>query len=168
VPSVTHDSALKTTYLACGTLPVMDGALWSGTEKAGMWPVLLSADGAKSPMIPAGPPVVRELSATDLSISQLLRGGGTFAMVCSETNVTFTGLDGQGQPLRWAWDLVGGAEQKSVVQTITSKKVTYHYSGAEYQVNLSPNEGSCEKLDNDRIRLLPNTSGKLVLILGGF
>ena len=33
--SVTHDSALTTSALTYGTLPIMDGSLWSGKEPAG-------------------------------------------------------------------------------------------------------------------------------------
>jgi hypothetical protein len=168
VVSVTHDTALTTKALTYGTLPVMDGSLWSGTEKAGIWPVLLSPDGGNSPMAPDGPPVVKELNPTDLSIRQPLRGGGTFSIVCRETNVTFTGVDGQGQPLRWAWELVGGAQQRSAVQTVTSNSVAYHANGMNYPLRLSADAGSCQQLDNNNIRLSPNRSGKLVLVLGGF
>jgi hypothetical protein len=170
VVSVTHDTALTTTSLAYETLPVMDGALWSGsgTNSVGMWPVLLSSNGTTSPMTPEGPPVVKELNPTDLSIQQPLSGGGTFSIVCRETNVTFTGVDGQGQPLRWAWDLVGGAQQQSAVQSVTTNGVIYHYTGVNYQLRLSPDAGFCQQLGNGAIRLSPNTSGKLVLILGGF
>ena len=168
VASATHDTALTTTFLTCGTLPVMDGALWSGTEKVGIWPVLLATDGAKSPMIPDTSPVVRELNATDLSISQPLRGGGTFAMVCSETNITFTGVDGAGTPLNWGWDMVGGAQQKSAVQAVTSNSIMYRYAGADYQLRLAPGAGYCEQSTNGAVRLSPNRSGRLVLVLGGF
>ena len=168
VASATHDTALTTTFLAYGTLPVMDGALWSGTEKAGIWPVLLSADGGKSSMLPEGPPVVKELNLTDLSIRQPLRSGGSFSMVCNETNVTFTGVDGQGQPLRWAWELVGGARQKSAVQSITRDSISYHYDGVDYQLRLSPDGGSCEPLASGAVRLNSNRAGNLVLVLGGF
>ena len=123
VVSVTHDTALTNTFLEYGTLSVMDGARWSGTEKAGVWPVLLSSSGKSVSMVPDGPPVVEELNPTDLSISQPLRGGGTFSIICREINVAFTGVDGQGQPLRWAWDMVGGTRQKSAVQTVTPNGV---------------------------------------------
>jgi hypothetical protein len=168
VVSVTHDTALTTSSLAYGTLPVMDGSLWSGTEPAGIWPVLLSPDGGNSPMTPDGPAVVKKLDPTDLSIRQPLRGGGTFSIVCRETNITFTGVDGQGQPLRWAWDMVGGTQQKSAVQTVTPNGVAYHYNGLNYQLKLSPDAGICQQLGNGAIRLSPNSSGKLVLILAGF
>ncbi len=142
----------------------------SGRErnKAGIWPVLLSSDGKTSPLAPDGPPVVKELNKTDLSIRQPLRGGGVFSIVCGETNVTFTGVDGQGQPLRWAWDLVGGARQKSAVQNVTSNAITYHDFGADYQLELAPDTGSCQQLENGVIRLTPNPSGKLVVILGHY
>ena len=168
VVSITHDMALKTTSLACGTLPVMDGALWSGIEKAGMWPVLLSTNGNNLSLAPDGSPVVKELTPTDLSIRQPLRGGGTFSIVCGETNVTFTGVDRQEKPLPWAWDMVGGAQQKSAVRMVSSNCVAYNYSGVNYQLRLAPEAGFSEQLSSGAIRLHPASSGKLVLILGGF
>jgi hypothetical protein len=166
VVSVTHDSALATTSLTYGTLPVMDGALWSGSgaNAVGMWPVLLSPDGEPSPMTPDGTPVVKELNQTDLSIQQPLRGGGTFSIICRETNVTFRGVDGQGQPLRWAWDLVGGAQQKSALQQVAPNGVMYHDNGVDYILRVLPDAGSCEQLSNGTIRLMPNGSGQLGLI----
>lgn len=165
VVSPTHDTALAARALAYETLPVMDGSLWSGTQKPGIWPVLLSLDGATSPMTADGPPVVKELNPTELSIQQTLGGGGTFSIVCSETNLTFSGVDAQGQPLRWAWDMVGGDRQKSAVQTVTSNAIKYHGSGVDYQLKLSPDAASCRPLDNGAIRLTPNNSGKLILLL---
>jgi hypothetical protein len=163
--SATHDTALTTTALAYGTLPVMDGALWSGSQPAAIWPVLLARDGKKTPLLPEGPSAVKELNATDLSISQPLRGGGTFSIICSERNITCIGLDARGRPLPWAWDMVGGAQQKSAVQTVTSTAVTYICAALKYQLKLSPKTGSCQQLTNGAIRLSPNNSGKLVLNL---
>jgi hypothetical protein len=170
VVSVTHDTALATTSLAYETLPIMDGGLWSGlgTNAVGMWPVLLQSNGTTPLMTPDGPPVVKELSPTDLSIRQSLGGGGTFSIVCGETNITFTGVDGQGQPLRWAWDLVGGARQTSVVRTVLSNSINYHYAGTDYQLRLAPKAGSCQQLGNGDVRLTPDGSGRLVLSFGGF
>jgi len=168
--SPTHDVPLTTTFLAYGTLPVMDGALWSGieNEKAGVWPVLLSSAGDQSPLATTNSPVVEERSRTDLSITQPLRGGGTLSIVCSETKITCTGVDGRGKPLRWAWDMVGGAPQKAAVQAVTSNGVAYRASGQNYQLQLAPGLGSCQQLDDGSIRLTPNSSGKIVLRLGGF
>jgi hypothetical protein len=143
----------------------MEGSLWSGTEKAGVWPVLLSSDGKKSPMVPEGPPVVKELNPRDLGISQPLNGGGTFSVVCAETNLIFSGVDGQGLSLRWAWEMVGGAKQKAAVQTVTAEGIVYRSAGMNYQLRLAPGAGSCQQLDNGAVRLIPDTSGKLVLIL---
>jgi hypothetical protein len=168
VVSTTHDTPLTTTFLACETLPVMDAALWSSdTQPAGIWPVLLSPDGTASPMTPDGPPVVAEASPTELCIQQALRGGGTFSAICGETKLTFTATDGQGQPLNWAWDLVGGDRQKSAVQTVTADSIVYHGNGATYQLRLAPDTGSGRQLANGAIRLSSDRSGKLVLILGG-
>ena len=161
--SPTHDSALTNTFLEYGTLAVVDGARGSGPEKAGMWPVLLSPDSERTLLLAEGPPVVQELNQKDLSISQALRGGGTLKMVCSESSFTCTGVDGRGKPLRWAWDLVGGARQKSAVQTITSNRVVYQDAGRNYLLELS--SGSCQQLANGVIRLNPNRSGQLRLVL---
>ncbi|MGA2247895.1 MAG: hypothetical protein ABSH48_23150, partial [Verrucomicrobiota bacterium] len=95
VVSKTHDRALATRSLAYGTEPLMDGALWSGSERAGMWPVLLAPDGKTSPLTPEGLAVVKELNRTDLSITQPLLGGGTFNMICRESSFICTGRDGQ-------------------------------------------------------------------------
>ncbi len=163
--SPTHDTALTNTSLEYGTLPVMDGARWSGTAKAGIWPVLLSADGKASPLALDGPPVVSELNATDMSIRQPLRGGGIFSIVCCETKLTFAGINEQGKPLHWAWDLVGGAQQDAVVQTVTTNSIVYHSAGMKYQLRIAPDAGSCHQLGNGAIRLSPNSSGTLVLNL---
>ena len=165
VVSPTHEKILTTTSLAYDTLPVMDGALWSGADKAGIWPVLLSADGTASPLAPDGPPIVSELNKTDLSVHQSLRGGGVFSIVCRENNVTFSATDGDRQPLDWVWNLVGGAKQTSVVQNVTSSSIRYLYNGVHYQLQIAPNAGSCQRLNNGVIRLIPNSSGKLILIL---
>lgn len=167
VVSPTHDTALTATSLAYETLPVMDWAHWSksGTEPVGMWPVLLSSDGATSPMAPEGSPVVKELNSADLSIQQPLSGGGTFSIACGETNVTFAGVDRQGQPLHWAWNVVGNAGLKSTVTDVTSNSIACHYDGVNYLLRLEPGAGFFQQLDNGDIRLTPNSSGKLVLIL---
>jgi len=165
--SVTHDTPLKTTYLAYGTLPVMDAATWSGQDKAGIWPVVRAADGKTSPMSPEGPPVVKELNRTDLSIDQPLRGGGTFSVICEENKITCAGVDAQRQPLNWAFEMVGGAPQKAVVQTVKPGGIAYQNSGMNYELHLAPGAGSCEQIDNGDIRLAPNSAGKLVAILGG-
>lgn len=165
VVSATHGTALKTKSLAYGTLPVMDGALWSGKEKVGMWPVLLAPDGEKTPIIPDGSPVVEELNPTDLSIRQPLRGGGSLTIVCRESGITCTGVNGQGQPLNWAWELVGGAKQASAVQKVTPNGVVYHSTGLDYQLRVVPNAGSCRQLEGGDLQLNPNSSGKLKLNL---
>jgi len=168
VVSVTHEVALKTSSLSYGTLPLMDGALWSGAEKAGIWPVMLSTDGVKSPLVPDGPPTVKELNATDLSIIQPLRGGGSMSIICGETSVTFVAVDKQRQPLRWALDSVGGAGQNGIVQTVSSNSVSYQSNGTAYQLKPSRSAGSFEQLTNGVVRILPNASGGLDLPLGGY
>jgi hypothetical protein len=165
VISVTHKNVLTTKSLAYETLPVMDGALWSGTEPAGMWPVLLSQNNQKSPLVAEGSPVVTELDKSRLSIKQALRDGGALTIVCSETGITFSGTEGQGKALRWALDLVGGDKQRTAAENVSSDGVLYHYNGTHYKLALAPGAGSCQQLTNGVIRLNPDGSGKLVLIL---
>jgi hypothetical protein len=167
VVSITHDTVLATKSLAYETLPVMDTALWSGTERAGMRPVLLSDHNEISPLASDGEPVVSELDSTRLGIKQPLRNGGNFTIVCGETSVDFTGLDGQGKALRWALDLVGGAKQREIIQKIASNSILYHYNATNYTLGLAPGAGSCEQLGDGVVRLSPNGSGKLGLILNG-
>ena len=163
--SPTHDTALTSTSLAYTTLPVMDRAMWSGSsrDQVGMWPVLLSAGDASTPPIPNGAPEVKELNRTDLSIRQPLQGGATFSIVCREAKIIFTGLDGKGRPLLWAWDLVGGEPQKSIVHSVTKTAILYDDNGLSYRLNVIT--GSCQLLENGNIRLLPSSSGILVLNL---
>jgi hypothetical protein len=164
--SPTHDAALTATSLTYETLPIMDWAFWRRSdEQAGMWPVLLSSDGVTSPMIPDGSPMVKELGSKDLSIQQSLAGGGTFTIICSENKVTCSGVDAQGQPLRWAWNLVGGEQQKNVIREVTPDGIGYRYSGMDYELQLSPDSGSCQQLSDGSIRISPNKFGKLVLVL---
>ena len=162
--SPTHDAALTATSLAYETLPIMDWALWSRseTEPVGMWPVLVASDGTTSPMAPDGSPLVEELNSKDLRILQPLGGGGTFSIICSESGMSFAGADRRGQPLRWAWNLVGGAGQKAVVLTVTTSGINYHFSRVNYQLNLK--SGSCQQLSDGTIRLSANADGKLNFI----
>lgn len=168
VLSANYDSILTNRSLACGTLPVMDGALWSGMPEAGIWPVVIMPNGGSVPLAVEGSPVVQELNAMDLGISQVIQGGGRLSIVCGESNVTFACADERGQPLRLAWDMVGGAGQASAVRQVASNGIAYFYAGVNYQLRLAPGAGSCQPLSNGAIRLSPNSSGKLVLRLGGF
>ncbi|HEV2695120.1 MAG TPA: hypothetical protein VG347_19655 [Verrucomicrobiae bacterium] len=163
VAAVTHDAAMNTTALAYETMPMMDGALWSGTQKAGMWPVLLSTNTEASPLAPDGPPVVKELNRTDLSIRQPLLGGGIFSMICTESKVICSAMDERGKALNWAWDLVGGAGQKSAVQAVTANDISYQFAGTNYKLKLSA--GSCEQAGDGIIRLHSDKKGKIGLDL---
>jgi hypothetical protein len=126
--------------------------------------IFCNASSAKT-LQPADGSEPRIVNVYNLGISQPIQGGGNFSIVCGETNVTFTGMDGQGQPLRWTWDAVGGARQKAAVQTVTPNAVAYHATGRDYQLRLSPDGGGCVQLSNGTIRLSPNASGKLGFIL---
>jgi hypothetical protein len=163
VISPTHEAILQTNSLAYETLPIMDAALWSGPDKAGIWPILISPDGHPAPMRMEGPPLVRELNSTDLMIRQHLQGGGTFTLICREAWLTANCLDAAGKPLSWAWDLVGGTRQKAAVQAVTLSSVRYRYLGVDYQFRLAA--GSCHQLFNGNIRVRPDSSGVLQVIL---
>jgi hypothetical protein len=163
VVSPTHEAILQTNSLAYETLPIMDAALWSGPEKAGIWPILISTNGHPAPMRLEGPPLVREMNLTDLMIRQHLQGGGTFTLICRETWLTATCLDAAGKPLVWAWDLVGGTRQKAAMQAVTLDSVSYHYLGVDYQLRLVA--GTCHQLFNGNIRIRPDSSGVLQVIL---
>ncbi len=165
VASVTHDAILTTTSLAYGTLPVMDRAMWSDGQQAGMWPVLLDADGKEAPMKPDYQPEVTELSESELKIEQTLQGGGVFTMVCDDGKVTCTGVDGQGKPLRWGMKLVGGERFKAAVKSVDTRGIAYEDSGVSYRLNLAPDGCTAVRLDNGSILLNPDRTGKLVLIL---
>lgn len=166
--SATYATALTSTSLACETLPVMDWALWSrsGGDSVGMWPVLLSADGMGSTMSPGGAPVIKELNSSELSIRQPLQGGGTFTIVCGEKNIVCNGVDQEGRPLPWAWNLVGGVGQRSVVEAITPQGITYHFKGVRYRLGLSSDAGNVQQLGSGDIQIRPNNSGLLSLTLG--
>jgi hypothetical protein len=165
--SPTHDNPLKETSLAYETLPIVDWAFWSdsGRTRAGMWPVLLGVDDSTSPMQPEGPPVVKELNGTDLSIEQRLEGGGASSILCSENTIAFTGVDAQGKGLRWAFEMVGGARFKSLVKKVTETEVLYSHAGVDYQLKLGSRAGSCRQLENGGVELRPNATGKLVMKL---
>ena len=89
-------------------------------------------------------------------------------MVCREGALTSSGVDGQGKPLRWAWDMAGGDGLKSAVSKVTSDGIAYSTSGVNYELRIAPNTGTFQKLSNDVIRISPNSSGKLVMTLGEF
>lgn len=161
--SPTHDAALATAYFDYQTLPVMDGGQWSGngTTPVGMWPVLLPGGNV---LTPQGLPTVKELSPTDLSIVQPLSGGGAFSIALTESNISCIGTNALGQPLSWAWDMVGGAQQAAVVQNVSSNSVSYSYMGSAYTLKLD--SGACSRLGNGNIRLTPDVNGRMVLNLG--
>ena len=167
VASPTYTNVLTTTYCDYQTLPVMDSEQWSGsgTNSIGMWPVLLLSGGNVAPLTPTGQPVVKEIDPKDLSIQQSLTGGGSFTMVCSETTMTCTVVNAQGQPLSWAWDLIGGTQQSAAVQSISTNAISYLYNGASYQLRIVPGAGTCQQLSNGILQLLPNAVGELIMNL---
>jgi len=166
VLSPTHDKALTRISLAYQTLPVVDSAPGAdpSAKSTGLWPELLSPNGATSTMTPIGPPAVKEPDPTQLSIEQSLGGIGTFSVTCSEANIKCVGLDTQGQPLPWAWDLIGLKRgTSSALRNVTSNTISYHYLEHEYKVRIQA--GSCQALKDGSIRMRPDASGALVLDL---
>lgn len=167
IVSPTHDRPLKETSLVYETLPIVDWANWShsGHRRAGMFPLRILEAGATSPLQVEGEPVVKELNATDLSIVQPLKGGGSLTMVCSEKAVSFSAVDGGGKPLAWAWEIVGGERFADVVKKVTEDAVVYNHSNVDYELKLKAGMGSCRKLSDGTVQLLANRTGKLAFKL---
>jgi hypothetical protein len=87
-------------------------------------------------------------------------------MICGEAGVNCSCVNVQGQPLYWAWDMTGGAQQKSAVQGVTPDCVQYHGGGVDYKLQVAPGGGFCQQLADGTIRISADSSGKIVLILG--
>jgi hypothetical protein len=162
VVSSTYSNALATAYFNYQTLPVMDGGQWSGNgaNPAGIWPISLPSGDY---LTPQGQPIVKELNPTDLNIRQPLNGGGTFSIACTESNITCIGINALGQPLNWAWKLVGGSQQTSAVQKVSANGISYKYIGTDYRLRVDI--GSCQQLENGDLLISPDSSGKLVMTL---
>jgi hypothetical protein len=179
VASPTHETPLTRTTLSYATLPVMDGALWSKKQIAGMWPMQIAANGEATPL--AGLPMVTEPSQTELCVTQPLAGsmastapiagaardGGSISMLCGEDSVVFTATDSNHQPLKWALDLIGGDRQKSVVKSVGPSVISYTYNDAKYQLKLANDAGSCAQRDGGAIRITASSSGKISFDLSG-
>ena len=156
---------MKESTLAYETLPVVDWAQWShsGTQHAGMWPVATGDDGTTQAMVPDGEPTVKAVDATALSISQPLRGGGKFSMVCREGDLACSATDGNGRPLRWAFDVVGGQRLAATVTGVSADAVACSAIGAKYEVKLGA--GHARAIAPGHLRLTADDAGKLVLRL---
>lgn len=165
VVSPTHATPLKETSLSYETLPLVDWAVWSksGSPRAGMWPVVVGSDGSASAIEADGTPVVKELSSTDLSIQQPLKNGGKFSILCAEKRITFTAVDGKGNPLKWACNFIGGTQLKAMVRSVSTSRLAFTHSGVEYQLELGA--GSCLQLEDGSLQIKPNRAGKIVLKL---
>jgi hypothetical protein len=118
-------------------------------------------------MNPAGIPAIKGQDAKELRIEQPIEGGGEFLIVCAEDKIKFTATDVEGKPLRWAWKLVGGAKQKSLMQSITTRTIDYSFAGTKYDLRLPHGSGSCRQLQNGDVELVANNAGMLVLLLDG-
>jgi hypothetical protein len=167
VVSPTHDVPLKATSLAYETLPIVDWALWSraGSRRAGMWPVLVSSNHAATPMVPQGSPAVRELNAQTLRVEQALTGGGTFTIVCRESDLEFAGKNAAGQPLRWAFRIIGGAGLKSIVTAVSASSISYSNQGTNYRLRVRT--GACRQQADGDLEIFPDKSGTLRLSVSG-
>lgn len=86
-----------------------------------------------------------------------------FSILCAERAVTFAGSDAQGRPLKWACQIIGGAGLKATVKQVNSTSVVYTHAGADYQLKLGPEAGSCRRLEDGSIQLTPNDTGTLIM-----
>ncbi len=165
IVSPTHVTPLKETSLTYETLPIVDWAFWSnsGKDRAGMWPLLLESGGGSTQMRPEGLPVVKELNSTDLSIEQRIGGGGNLSILCGEQGITFTGTDAHGKPLKWACEIIGGSQFRSVVRGTDASGVRYRHTGIDYRLNLGSAGSSCRQSEDGTVRLIPDQAGKLML-----
>ncbi|MBN8458328.1 MAG: hypothetical protein J0M04_10890 [Verrucomicrobia bacterium] len=168
IVSVTHDKPLTANSLTYGTLPVMDGSLWSDKQRAAAVPVAIGPDNAASALVPDGPPVVRELKSTDLGITQPLAAGGTLHIALRETSAVFSCQSADGSPQRWAWDLTGGDAQKRALKEVTPSRVTYHGNNSDYEIRIDAGSGTFEQPADGSIRILADSKGRIILKLGGF
>jgi len=164
--SPTHEKALTATSLSYETLPVMDWARWSERRgpKIGMWPELTSG-GMESPMIPEGDPVVKSVGTKELRIQQPLKDGARFVIDCEESKITFALVDAKGKPLNWAWKLVGGEQQKALVESVTPLAINYSRDGIKYRLPLRRGSGQCRQMGNGDIQVTANDAGTVVFLL---
>ena len=165
VVSPTHTTALQASTLAYETLPVVDWAQWSpaGTPRAGLWPLSVADGGATRALVADGAPTVKEVNATDLAITQPLRGGGSFSLVCGEASLACAASDGNGHPMTWAWDLVGGLRLAATVTDVSANAVSFSAHGARYRLRLAA--GQAQAIAAGHLRLAADAQGKLVLRL---
>lgn len=167
IVSPTHKKPLTQSSLVYETLPVVDWASWSdgGRKLAGMFPVIILAGGKTSPMQPDGNPVVKELNATDLSIMQPLKGGGTFSIICGEAKLAFQANGSDGKPLNWAWHLVGGERLNVMLKEVSTNTIRYWHGGVEYGIEMDSEAGACQLLENGAVQIAASPSGSLVMSL---
>ncbi len=161
--SPTHETPLKATSLTYETLPIVDWAMWSdsGRREAGMFPFIISKEGEKSQIQLEKDPVVKELNATDLSIVQPIKSGGSLSIICAENAITISAKDEQGKALRCVWDIIGGRTFQAMIHDVSGNELTYRHSGVSYKLKLAA--GSCRRIEGGDIRLIPDREGKLVL-----
>src|SRR3569833_1317329 len=152
--SPTHEKALTATSLSYESLPVMDWSRWSEprSPNIGMWP-MLTPGGMESPMIPEGDPVVKSVGLKEPKIRQPLKDGARFVMDCEESKIIFTLVDAKGNPLNWAWKLVGGEKQKALVESVTPLAINYSRDGIKYRLPLLRDSGQCRQMRNGDIQI---------------
>jgi hypothetical protein len=162
--SAAHDGPLKSPLLKCGTLPIVESALWAPTgQNASAVPVTVGVDGTSSRLQITGDPVVSQASDTELKIVQPLMGNGSLTVACAERSVTFDAADGQKQPYRFAWQLNGGDAEAQTVQNISDKRIDFKIDGFPYA--LVVREGVVKRSSDGKILLQTDDNGRLTLQL---
>ncbi len=109
--------------------------------------------------------MVKELNATDLSVQQALQGGGTFSVVCTERQLRCRALDGAGNGLPWAWQIVGGARLQSMLKRVTSDKMVYEHDGVDYELSREAPSCSFRHMGEGCVQIVAHAGGEIVLNL---
>jgi hypothetical protein len=105
------------------------------------------------------------LNAQTLRVEQALTGGGTFTIVCRESDLEFAGKNAAGQPLRWAFRIIGGAGLKSIVTAVSASSISYSNQGTNYRLRVRT--GACRQQADGDLEIFPDKSGTLRLSVSG-
>ncbi len=113
------------------TLPVMDGARWNDFRtRTGIEPILFDPSGHARPA-PVVSLKVDDTVTGELEVELLLEGGGSIAIRCAETAITFrSALDNWG--LRMAW---GDTAEQPDLQA-AADGIHYRFFGHSYDVRM--------------------------------
>lgn len=100
------------------TLPVVDGAEWSGQGiVAGIRPVLIAADGTHQPL-PCGEPTVVEDGPDSLVVEIPVQSGGLLKIHCQPEALRVE-MSGSGAPQDWGMDLIWSKTRCPILSTLT-------------------------------------------------